>query len=160
MIKIISSSKKEEAFKNSFAAIAVQGTITLELALNKVPFFTVYKLNFFSYFFLKKLVYAKYITLINIIFDKPIVPELIQGAFTKENIVKHFDAILMNKKNHSEQIDFEISSLDEINEILQSYFVISISGFPVHPFGKEISNSELTVGAISFTLTSLVVFPF
>ena len=104
MIKMISSSKKEEVFKNSFAAIAVSGTITLELALYKVPFFTVYKLNSFSYFFLKKLVYAKYITLINIIFDKPIVPELIQSAFTKDNIVKYLDGTLMNKKKYSEQI--------------------------------------------------------
>ena len=68
----------------NFLAIAVSGTITLELALHKVPFITVYKLNFLSYFLIKNIVFAKYITLVNIIFDKPIVPELIQNQFNKD----------------------------------------------------------------------------
>ena len=111
MIKILSSSKKEEVFQNSFAAIAVSGTITLELALHKVPFFTIYKLNILSYFFLKKLVFAKYITLVNIIFDKPIVPELIQKECTKDNIIKHLNQLLINKISYSQQLK-EFSKLE------------------------------------------------
>ena len=111
MIKILSSSKKDEVFQNSFAAIAVSGTITLELALHKVPFFTIYKLNILSYFFLKKLVFAKYITLVNIIFDKPIVPELIQKECTKDNIIKHLNQLLINKISYSQQLK-EFSKLE------------------------------------------------
>ena len=111
MIKILSSSKKEEVFQNSFAAIAVSGTITLELALHKVPFFTIYKLNILSYFFLKKLVFAKYITLVNIIFNKPIVPELIQKECTKDKIVKHLGELLINKKSYNQQLK-EFSKLE------------------------------------------------
>ena len=85
-IDIVLNSHKEIIFNKSFLAIAVSGTITLELALHKVPFITVYKLNFLSYFLLKKIVFVKYITLVNIIFDKPIVPELIQSQFNKDNI--------------------------------------------------------------------------
>ncbi len=97
-IDIVLNSHKEIIFNKSFLAIAVSGTITLELALHKVPFFTVYKLNFLSYFLLKNLVFAKYITLVNIIFDKPIVPELIQSQFNKENIINTLNYLIKDEK--------------------------------------------------------------
>ena len=103
-IEVVSNSKKEEVFKCSYAAIAVSGTITLELAINKVPFFTVYKLNALSYFFLKRLVYSKYITLINIILNKRIVTELIQKDFNVPNIKKNIQLLLNNKDKYKNQL--------------------------------------------------------
>ena len=103
-IKIVFNSHKEIVFKSSFLAIAVSGTITLELALYKVPFITVYKLNFLSYFFLKSIVFAKYITLVNIIFDKPIVPELIQNQFNKINIKREINFFIKGEKNLKKQL--------------------------------------------------------
>ena len=98
-IDIVLNSHKEIIFNKSFLAIAVSGTITLELALHKVPFITVYKLNFLSYFFLKNIVFAKYITLVNIIFDKPIVPELIQSQFNKDNIKNELNVLIKSKNS-------------------------------------------------------------
>jgi hypothetical protein len=37
--------------------------------------------------------------------------------------------------------------------------VTSISGLPVQPFGKDISNNELIVGAISLMFARFVVSP-
>ena len=104
-IKIVLNSHKDTVFKNSFLAIAVSGTITLELALYKVPFITVYKLNFLSYFFLKTIVIAKYITLVNIIFNKPIVPELIQDQFNKANIKSKLNFFIKGEKNLKRQLN-------------------------------------------------------
>ena len=103
-IDIVLSPHKEVIFKKSFLAIAVSGTITLELALHKVPFITVYKLNFLSYFFLKNIVFARYITLVNIIFDKPIVPELIQSQCNKDNIKNKLDILIQDKKSSKLQL--------------------------------------------------------
>ena len=103
-IDIIPSSHKEIIFNKSFLAIAVSGTITLELALHKVPFINVYKLNFLSYFLLKNIVFAKYITLVNIIFDKPIVPELIQNQFNKDNIINTFNFLIKDEKGSRLQL--------------------------------------------------------
>ena len=97
-IDIVLNSNKEIIFYKSFLAIAVSGTITLELALHKVPFITVYKLNFLSFFFLKNIVFAKYITLVNIIFDKSIVPELIQNQFNKVNIINTLNLLIKDQK--------------------------------------------------------------
>ena len=97
-IDIVLNSYKKNIFNKSFLAIAVSGTITLELALHKVPFITVYRLNFLSYFLLKNIVFAKYITLVNVIFDKPIVPELIQRQFNKDNIRKKLNFLIKDEK--------------------------------------------------------------
>ena len=103
-IDIVLNTRKEIIFNKSFLAIAVSGTITLELALHKVPFITVYKLNFLSYFLLKNIVFAKYITLVNIIFDKPIVPELIQSQFNQDNIKNKLNFLIKDEKGAKLQL--------------------------------------------------------
>ncbi|MAH88571.1 MAG: lipid-A-disaccharide synthase [Pelagibacterales bacterium] len=128
LIKIIPRSRKEEAINNSILAIAVSGTITLELALNKIPFFTVYKLNFLSYFFLKNLVFVKYITLVNIIFNKQIVPELIQKKFNKDNIKKYLFILLKKEKDYKYQLEKfkELENLLKNNNKLPSYLASNL----------------------------------
>ena len=103
-VDIVPNSQKEIIFNKSSLAIAVSGTITLELALYKVPFITVYKLNFFSYFLLKSIVFTKYITLVNIIFDKPIVPELIQSQFNQDNIRNKLNFLIKDEKGSKLQL--------------------------------------------------------
>lgn len=103
-IDIVLNTHKQIIFNKSFLAIAVSGTITLELALHKVPFITVYKLNFLSYFLLKNIVFAKYITLVNIIFDKPIVPELIQSQFNQDNIRNKLNFLIEDEKGSKLQL--------------------------------------------------------
>ena len=103
-IDIVLNSHKEIIFNKSFLAIAVSGTITLELALHKVPFITVYRLNFLSYFLLKKIVFAKYITLVNIIFDKAIVPELIQSQCNQDNIRNKLNFLIKDEKGSKLQL--------------------------------------------------------
>ncbi len=115
-INIVLSSNKEIIFNNSLLAIAVSGTITLELALHKVPFITVYKLNFISYFFLKNIVFARYISLVNIIFDKPIVPELIQNQFNKENIKNKLN-FLINDKNG---LKLQLKNFNNLEKMLKN----------------------------------------
>ena len=115
-IEVVLSSKKEVVFNKSLFAIAVSGTITLELALCKVPFITVYKLHFVSYFFLKSIVFAKYITLVNIIFDKPIVPELIQSEFNKENVKSKLNLFITEKK----YLKTQLRSFNNLENILMN----------------------------------------
>ena len=115
-IDIVLNSHKEIIFNKSFLAIAVSGTITLELALHKVPFITVYKLNFLSYFLLKNIVFAKYITLVNIIFDKPIVPELIQNQFNKDNIINKLNFLIKDKKG----LKLQLKNFNNLENMLKN----------------------------------------
>ena len=115
-IEIVLNSHKEIIFNKSFVAVAVSGTITLELALYKVPFITVYRLNYLSYLFLKSIVFAKYITLVNIIFNKAIVPELIQNQFNKDNIKKKLNFII----NGGRGLKVQLKSFNNLENILKN----------------------------------------
>src|SRR5690606_26027513 len=62
--------------KQAKAALVTSGTATLETALFGVPQIVCYKANKISYFLAKKLIKVKYISLVNLILDKPAIPEL------------------------------------------------------------------------------------
>jgi len=91
------------------AAMVTSGTATLETALFNVPQVVCYKGNFLSYFLAKQFISVKYISLVNLILNKPAVKELIQNELTIENLKIEFDKITNNqqfineiKKNYEE----------------------------------------------------------
>jgi lipid-A-disaccharide synthase len=69
------------------AACVTSGTATLETALFGVPEVICYKGSRISYQIAKRLIKVKYISLVNLIMDKPVVKELIQEEMNVENIV-------------------------------------------------------------------------
>ncbi len=78
----------------SEAAVVTSGTATLETALLGVPQIVVYKGTTFSYQLAKRLIKVKYISLVNLIMDKLIVPELIQSACNAENMFQQLTQIM------------------------------------------------------------------
>lgn len=84
--------------KHAQAALVTSGTATLETALLGVPEVVCYKGNLFSYYIARHLVKVKYISLTNLIMDKPIVAELIQGAFTVANLKTELDQLLNDEQ--------------------------------------------------------------
>ena len=76
------------------AAIVASGTATLEAALIGVPQVVCYGGHEISYQVAKRLVKTKYISLVNLIMDAPVVTELIQHGMNKENLRNELAAIL------------------------------------------------------------------
>ena len=95
---------KYDAFAASHAAVAKSGTATLELALHHVPMVVCYQLHLFSYLFLKRLMRVDYITLLNIISNAEIIPELIQHACTPNHITNHILPLLTNPQQAKQQV--------------------------------------------------------
>lgn len=81
---------------NAFAAIVTSGTATLETALFKVPQIVVYKGNELSYQIAKRIIKLKYISLVNLIMDEPIVTELIQKQCNTYTIKQEFEKVINN----------------------------------------------------------------
>jgi lipid-A-disaccharide synthase len=79
------------------AALVTSGTATLETALFRVPEIVCYKGSPISYAIAKKLIKVKYISLVNLIMDQPIVKELIQHELTAENIKQELKELLYNE---------------------------------------------------------------
>jgi lipid-A-disaccharide synthase len=83
-----------DLLSKSTAACVTSGTATLETALFGVPEVVCYKAGSISYHIAKWLANVKYISLVNLIMNKPIVTELIQEKLTVENLRKELNDIL------------------------------------------------------------------
>ena len=95
---------------SSKMAMVTSGTATLETALFKVPQVVCYKANAISYQIAKRLVKVKYISLVNLIMDKPVLRELIQRDLTAENIVE----VLKNFEVSDSEIKEDYLKLESI----------------------------------------------
>ncbi len=78
----------------SNAALVTSGTATLETALYKVPQVVCYKGSRISYEIAKRVIRLKYISLVNLILDKPVVTELIQTDLHSERLKRELENIL------------------------------------------------------------------
>ncbi len=92
------------------AGIIKSGTSTLESALFKLPQVVCYKTGAVSFAIGKRLVNIKYISLVNLIMDKPVVKELIQNEFTVKNISNELSKLIHDKNYRKTMID-EYSTL-------------------------------------------------
>lgn len=78
----------------SDAALVTSGTATLETALMNIPQVVCYRMNALSYRVGKLIVKLDYISLVNLILNKPCVTELIQDDFNPKRVTAELQAIL------------------------------------------------------------------
>jgi len=91
------SGKTYDLLVQAKAALVTSGTATLETALFGVPEVVCYKGSSISYQIAKRVIKVKYISLVNLIMDKPVVKELIQDDLTVENLKHELHEILTNE---------------------------------------------------------------
>ena len=104
---------KWEAIKACDVAISVSGTMGLELAYAGVPHVIAYKVNSLTAIMLRIMAKVKYAHLANILLDKPIVPECLQGKCTSNNIAKEALDLLEDQDKRKAQQD-EFAALGKI----------------------------------------------
>ncbi|MBE8725287.1 lipid-A-disaccharide synthase [Flavobacterium hungaricum] len=92
-IKFVSN-KTYDLLRSSTAALVTSGTATLETALFKVPEVVCYKGSAISYQIAKRIITLKYISLVNLIMDKEVVTELIQGDCNTKRIKEELQKLL------------------------------------------------------------------
>jgi lipid-A-disaccharide synthase len=83
--------------QHAHAACVTSGTATLETALFGVPEVICYKGSSVSYQIARRLIKVKYISLVNLIMEKPVVKELIQDEMNPENIVIELKKLLSDE---------------------------------------------------------------
>lgn len=83
---------------HSTAALVTSGTATLETALFGVPQVVCYRAGVISYLIAKKLVKVKYISLVNLVLDRPLVREMIQGELTRNGLINELNSLLYDKE--------------------------------------------------------------
>lgn len=85
-------------------ALVTSGTATLETALAEIPMVVIYKVNQLSYEIGKRVIKVPFVSLVNLIAGKEIVPELIQAEANPEKIVRQMRAICNDRCRYSKTV--------------------------------------------------------
>ena len=95
-VTVVVGDEKFDAFAASKLAIAASGTVSLELALSKCPAVIAYKMSPVTMMVVRRSLLVKYASILNIMADKEIVPELIQTDCTVDNVLARMEDVYQN----------------------------------------------------------------
>jgi lipid-A-disaccharide synthase len=102
------------AFAASNVALAASGTVTLELALAGVPMVVAYRMNPLTNAIVRSLASIKYPSLINIILDRPAIPELLQGDCEPEGLTRAVMNLVTDADARARQIEDAGEAMKEL----------------------------------------------
>ncbi len=97
-------------FSQARVALAASGTVALELALNKIPCVIGYKTSAVTYFLAKCFAKVKYITVLNIMANKELIPEFLQDLCTPENLAQSLEICLQQTDLTSQSKEVELQT--------------------------------------------------
>ncbi|HVT54426.1 MAG TPA: lipid-A-disaccharide synthase, partial [Xanthobacteraceae bacterium] len=110
---VATEEEKYSAFRRARAALAASGTVTLELALARVPMAAAYRVPRWEEFIARRLAVTTSAILPNIILGEQIVPELLQGDATVEKLTAALEPLLADSPARQRQLA-AFARLDEI----------------------------------------------
>ena len=79
-------------------AMAASGTLTMELAILKVPMVVCYRVSMITYLLIKPFIKVNYVSLVNLVAKNEVVPELLQNKATPDNIFEQIMLLLHNRE--------------------------------------------------------------
>jgi lipid-A-disaccharide synthase len=105
VILVRGATEKFDSFAASTAALAASGTVALELAMAQVPMVIGYRIWGPTHFVVSRTIKIKYATLINLLLDRPLIPELLQHECTPDRLVEEVERLLSDPQARRRQID-------------------------------------------------------
>ncbi|MCZ2328358.1 lipid-A-disaccharide synthase [Bartonella sp. F02] len=102
---VVGDDEKWRAFAEADVALAAHGTVSLELALAKIPMVLGYKLDYFSKLFIFPKTTLWSAALPNIIADQPVVPEYFNEFLRPNVLAKQIEQLLHNHLLRQVQFD-------------------------------------------------------
>ncbi len=97
----------ETILQQATLVVAASGTVALEAALTATPMIVVYRMSALSYWLGRLLIRLQHVSLVNLIAQKTVVPELLQKEATAESIAARV-LDLLNDRNRLRQIRAEL----------------------------------------------------
>ena len=102
---LVGHEHKQTAFSHADLALAASGTITLELAINRIPFVSIYKFDPLSKWIINRSIKTWTASLPNLIADYPFVPERYNEFATAGNIARSLERFLGNTPERKTQME-------------------------------------------------------
>lgn len=84
---------KFDAFAAADIALAASGTVALELALARTPHVVAYRVNPLTAAIARRLLTVRYVNLMNLVLDRPVVPELLQEHCNAQELAAALDRL-------------------------------------------------------------------
>jgi lipid-A-disaccharide synthase len=100
-VRIISENRFA-AIADSHLALCASGTATLEVGLLGTPMVMLYRLGRWTYLVAKLLVHLPYVSLVNLVLGRKVVPELVQGAASPERIALEAEQLLLDERERDD----------------------------------------------------------
>ena len=102
-IVVADTARHADLYAASRAAITKSGTSTLHLALAGVPMVVCYKMHWLTAYLARRLVKLDYVSLVNILAEREIVPEYLLADCTAENLAAATAALLDDNETWTHQ---------------------------------------------------------
>ena len=110
---IISANNRYNLYEKTFVAVAASGTVSAELAMMGVPAIIVYRMNWLTTMIGKALVHTKWVSLVNVLLQRSVYPELLGASASAKNIFREFNRITTDDKVRNQMIG-ELKSADKL----------------------------------------------
>src|SRR5213082_100606 len=110
-------------------AIVSSGTATVETALLGKPMIVVYRLSPLTARLAKPLVRTKFLSMVNLIAGRAVVPELIQHEFTPQRVAKEAGNLLSPSKEGRQRVEEMRRGLEEVQRLLGPHFFHPLPAF-------------------------------
>lgn len=98
------SRERYDAFAAANVALAASGTVALELAMAELPSVITYKVSPLSAMLARRLLKIRFVSLVNLLVDRAVLPELVQAAARPDLLADAVSALLMDESARAEQI--------------------------------------------------------
>ena len=91
--ELVPARDRYDLFGKTYIAIAASGTVSAELAMLHVPAIVVYKMNPITTWIGKQIIRVNWVSLVNILLNRGVYPEILGGDATAENILNAFQRL-------------------------------------------------------------------
>ena len=115
---IVGEKEKLKALSKCCLAITKPGTITLELAMLNIPTVVIYKTSWITYFVAKAMAYIKYMSLPNLLLQKPVIKEFIQSDCKPVKVFVYASKLYKESIENGEEIQKMKNDFHQLKEEL------------------------------------------
>jgi lipid-A-disaccharide synthase len=116
VLVIEDAEEKLGAFDAADVALAASGTVATELALSATPMVIGYRVGNLTAAIARRMVKVRFVTLVNLILDRDVVPEFIQENCTAQNLSRELVRLLTNHAARVAQVTASVAALKAMGQ--------------------------------------------
>ncbi len=110
--QLVGASERYDVYAKTYIAIVASGTVSAELAMMHIPTIVVYKMNPITSWLVRQMIRVRWVSLVNILLNRGILPEFLGGAATVENVLDAVQQLTIPSKR--DKMIEELQSADNM----------------------------------------------